>query len=169
MLQALAIVLIIGISCMVVTFIVSFVAIWLSSDHDKDKRYSATVWIALGFTSSALFFLILGGMVGTAGAKVAEDKINGLGSDVGVSAAAGISWVVLQWLGVLFMGFVLIYWVWRAVVLRKLRKAEKAQEAEDAELETRTSRSSHSSHTSGRSRGRHRSCQRCRSCRSCRR
>jgi MFS family permease len=174
MLQALAIILIIGIACTVATLIVSFVAIWLSSDDDEKKGYTAAVWIALGFNSATVFFLILAGLVGTAGPQVAEDKIRGLGAEVGVNAAAGKLWLALPWIGVLLMAVVLGYWARRARVLRKLRNEEKEKEKEDEEVELesrssrRSSRSSRSFHTARRSRSRHsthRSRHRCRSCR----
>jgi MFS family permease len=180
MLQALAIILIIGIACTVATLIVSFVAIWLSSDDDENKGYTAAVWIALGFSTATVFFLILGGLVGTAGPRVAEDKIRGLGLGVEgrVSAAAGKLWLAMAWVGVLLMAVVLGYWARRARVLRKLRKEEKEKEEEDEEeaegdsrssrRSSRSSRSSRSFHTARRSRSRrssHRSRHRCRSCR----
>lgn len=170
MLQAVAIIVIIGISCTFITVVVSFIAIWLSSDEDENKGYTAAVWIALIFTCASVFFLLLGGVVGAAGAKAATDKINGLGVDVGVKAFGPGSWHLLTWLPVGFMLVVVFpYWVTRTCFVRKLRKAEKEAEAAEAEEEAEEARSSRrSSRSRSHYRSRHRSCS-CRNCRSCRR
>lgn len=78
------------------------------------------MWTNLVFASTAVFFLILGGLVAAAGAKVAEGRINDLGDKIGLTAVAGRDWVTLAWAGVALMVVVLLYWVWRAVRLRRV-------------------------------------------------
>jgi membrane protein implicated in regulation of membrane protease activity len=106
--------------------------------------YKWGVWVNLAFVSIALFFLILGGLVAVIGAKVAEGKVNDLGGDIGVTAAAGTNWVTLAWAGIALMVVVLLYWAGRARWLRKAKRAEdeekKQQEAAVANGQSATDR-----------------------------
>lgn len=168
MLLAVAITNMIGIGCIFITTAVSLIAIWLSSDEDENRGYTAAVWVALVFTSASVFFLLLGGIVGAAGANAAVGKINGLGVDVGVRAEAGVWWHLLTWLPFALMALVVLpYWATRTGHLRRLRKAEKEAEAaaEEAEEEARSCRRSSRSRSHHRSRRRSCSCRDCRPCR----
>jgi membrane protein implicated in regulation of membrane protease activity len=86
--------------------------------------YKWGVWTNLIFVSFALFFLILGALVAVIGAKVVEGKVNDLGGDIGVTAAAGTNWVALAWAGIALMVVVLLYWAGRARWLRKVKREE---------------------------------------------
>ncbi|KAK4041414.1 hypothetical protein C8A01DRAFT_34496 [Parachaetomium inaequale] len=136
LLKAVAVLWSLGIGFTGITFFTSIPAVSLSSD-DPDPRYKYkwAVWMNLIFTGTAMFFLILGGMVAAAGAKAAEGNVNGLGADIGVSAVAGTNWIVLAWAGVALLAVALVYWTARTVKLRrdKKRDEEEAREAKDAE------------------------------------
>ncbi|KAK4156146.1 protein ECM7 [Chaetomidium leptoderma] len=134
LLKAFAVMFCIGIGFTGLAFLSSIPALALSSD-DGGNGYTWSVWSNLVFTSTALFFLVLGGLVAAIGAKVAEGRVNDLGEDVGVGAVAGTAWVSMAWAGIALMVGVLLYWVWRVVKLRhELRRAQReARMAEEEE------------------------------------
>ncbi len=118
LLKAVAVLLSLGIGFTGLSLLSSILTITLSSDSLR-MAYTWGVWTNLVFVSSALFFLILGGLVAAAGTKVAEGKVNDLGGDAGVSAVASKSWVMLAWVGIALMVAVLLYWVGKVVQLRR--------------------------------------------------
>ena len=118
LLRAVAVLMSIGIGFTGLSLLSSIPTITLSSDSLR-KAYTWGVWTNLVFVSSALFFLILGGLVAVAGAKVAEGKVNDIGRNAGVSAVASKSWVMLAWVGIALMVAVLLYWVGKVVQLRR--------------------------------------------------
>ncbi|KAK4098594.1 hypothetical protein N658DRAFT_488308 [Parathielavia hyrcaniae] len=133
LLKAVAIIFCIGLSFAGLAFLSSIPTVSLTSSARPGLSYEWGVWVNLVFASSALFFLVLGGLVAAIGAKDAEAKVNGLGADAGVVAVAGTSWVTLAWAGIALMVVPFSYWVGRAVRLRKKQKAEKAEKKGDEE------------------------------------
>ena len=133
LLKAVAVLLSIGIGFTGLSLLSSIPTITLSSDSLR-KAYTWGVWTNLVFVSSALFFLILGGLVVLAGAKVAEGKVNDLGRDAGVSAIAGKNWPMLAWVGIALMAVVLLYWVGRVVRLRR-RARQNGNDGQEKEEE----------------------------------
>lgn len=118
LLKAFTVIFSIGIGFTGLSFLSSIPAIALGTDTVR-MAYPWGVWTNLVFVSTAVFFLVLGGLVAAAGAKVAEGRINDLGDKIGLAAVAGKDWVTLAWAGVALMVVVLLYWVWRAVRLRR--------------------------------------------------
>jgi hypothetical protein len=80
-----------------------------------------------------MFFLVLGGLVATIGARVAAGKISEMGDGIGVGAAAGMEWVKLAWVAVGLMAVVLGYWAWGLVRLSR-RRVKGMQDGEGHEL-----------------------------------
>ncbi|KXX79428.1 Protein ECM7 [Madurella mycetomatis] len=88
---------------------------------------SGLLWSNLVIASLAVLFVVLGGLVATIGARVAEGKINDLGESVGLSAVAGTGWVILVWIGAGLMVVVCSYWAWATARMRRARKAADAE------------------------------------------
>ncbi|KAL2021595.1 hypothetical protein VTK56DRAFT_6948 [Thermocarpiscus australiensis] len=80
-----------------------------------------SIWGNILVASTAVFLLVLGGLMATVGARIAAAKVNLEGAEFGITAVAGTGWVILTWVGVLLMGLALACWVWSAVSWRKGR------------------------------------------------
>ncbi|KAG7292831.1 hypothetical protein NEMBOFW57_002876 [Staphylotrichum longicolle] len=91
LLKAFAVIFSIGIGFTGLSFLSSIPAVALGTDTVR-KAYPWGVWTNLVFASTAVFFLILAGLVAAAGAKVAEARINELGDQIGLAAVAGKDW-----------------------------------------------------------------------------
>ncbi len=118
----------IGLGFTGLSFLASIPALALRSDG-PGIAYAWSIWINLVFVSSALTFLMLGGLVAAAGAKAAESKVNDLGREAGVGAVAGRNWIAMSWAGIAFMVAVLLYWAGRVVGWRRARRSKKEEEA----------------------------------------
>lgn len=97
---------------------------------------SGLLWSNLAIALLAALFVVIGGLVATIGARVAEGKINDLGERVGLTAAAGTGWVILVWIGAGLMVAVCGYWVWAVARMRRARKAADV-EGRKPEMDTR--------------------------------
>lgn len=65
---------------------------------------------------------MLSGLLGTVGASIAEDKVNELGADIGLSAKMGAGYVVLTWVGVGLMLIAFGYWLWQLMRFKSGRR-----------------------------------------------
>ncbi|KAK4129137.1 hypothetical protein N657DRAFT_676803 [Parathielavia appendiculata] len=131
LLKAVGVIFSIGIGFAGLSFLSSIPAVSLKS-ASKGMGYMWSVWINLVFVSAALFFLILGGLIAAIGAKVAERKVNDLGVAAGVFAVARTSWVTLAWAGIALMVMALLYWIGRAVHLKKVQREADEEEQKEA-------------------------------------
>ncbi|GAB1310622.1 hypothetical protein MFIFM68171_00832 [Madurella fahalii] len=86
------------------------------------------LWSNLAIASLAVLFVVLGGLVATIGARVAEAEINDLGENIGLSSAAGTGWVILVWIGAGLMVVACGCWAWMAARTRKARKMSDVEE-----------------------------------------
>ncbi|KAL2271356.1 hypothetical protein VTJ83DRAFT_727 [Remersonia thermophila] len=114
---------------------VCVVTVSSKTEPGGSTSYTCGVWTNLVLSGFSFFFLVLAGLVGSAGGQVNEGNVNHQGKDVDVSAVAGAAWVALEWAAVAAMGVVLVYWGIRAVKLRQAKKAEAAKAAAEQEAE----------------------------------
>ncbi|KAL2137282.1 hypothetical protein VTI74DRAFT_5013 [Chaetomium olivicolor] len=121
LLKAVTVIFSIGVAFTGISFLISAAGLFFEKGN-TNQSVPLIVWTSLIIVSSALFFLILGALTATAGAKTVEGKVNSLDGNPGVSATLGLKWVTLAWIGVLLMVLVLGYWVFQVIqFMRKTR------------------------------------------------
>jgi TRAP-type C4-dicarboxylate transport system permease small subunit len=121
LIKAMTVLFALGVGFTGLTFLASVTSMFIPHD---DASGGLVLWSNLGAVSLALLFLILGGLLASIGARVAQDKINALGRTIGLNAAAGTKWIAIAWVGIGLMVAVAGYWIAAVVRVRRRRKGE---------------------------------------------
>lgn len=116
-LKAFTALLIVGLGLTGLSLLASILALFLIPRRERPTLFANTV-----LSGAALAFLVLSGLLGTVGASIAEDKVNELGADIGLSAKMGAGYVVLTWVGVGLMLIAFGYWLWQLMRFRSGRR-----------------------------------------------
>ncbi|KAK3329983.1 actin cortical patch SUR7/pH-response regulator pali [Apodospora peruviana] len=112
--KAFAIILIVGVALTGLALLASLISLFLVSGRERGVFLANAVLSALAF-----FVLLISGLIVTIASRIAVDKVNDMGDDIGLQAAAGNNYTIITWVAVGLMLVAFVYWVSQLVRFRK--------------------------------------------------